>query len=475
LVLVVLQPAKSGRFIHLLPYGHGAILIGYLIISTLVIAFPVAMELRRPNPNMLEPVLLFNYGFFASYFFKGMLIEWNPELFITYPNFWTWPDDLLPYFLISWAALCLFNIGYYAWPRSNFPNAAPATFPSANYRLLFLLLIIVSTLSALQIATRISFDYSSLLHSVEAWEQYRHDVMFTWLDGGYAFVGPLFVGFFHLSYEVYARPYGLRAERLVALLLTIFVFIVIGGRALLLSWVISLVLYRSIWIKPISLRTQAIVLVALPLVGGVLGILQKITTVGKTALEQEFPVNIFFRLSSSYEQFENLVNMLNTRVDFDWGYSIFEDVVLTYIPRFIIPFKPIDYGFMRVQTVLFGDIWSVARDSTYPVGSLAELYFNFGYPGIMIGMLALGAILFALRRAAFRNPRFIAPLCAMGGMFLAPHRWYGCVLLALAIYLGLTLVNAALVWFFELMGQSTEAAAHSCPLDRTASPCQDRS
>jgi hypothetical protein len=421
----------------------------------LVIALPVLLELRKARLNLLEPVLLFNFGFFASYCFKGLLIKWDADLFITYPERWTDPPDLFPYFLISWAAILMFNIGYYLRPSAFSVTPREKTVgSSANYRLLFLMLIILSVLSAVNIISRIDFDFSSLLYSVDAWEGLRASVMFAWLDGGYAYILPLYVGFFHLAYEIHARP-GRRAERWAAAVLTLFVMMIIGGRAYMLAWILSLVIYRSIWVKEIQLWKQAAGLSILVVAGGALGILQKITTVGAKALEYDFPINLFYRLSSSYEQFENLVNMLNAQFSLDWGYSIFQDIFVTYAPRFLFPSKPLDYGFMRVQTILFDDIWSVSRDTTYPVGSLAELYFNLGYAGIFVGMLILGAIVSWLRAVAFRNnPNYVATFCMLGASFLAPHRWYGCVLLTLFVYLGLETLNSLLVWFSKAIGKS---------------------
>ncbi|MBW7970298.1 hypothetical protein [Bradyrhizobium sp. BR 10289] len=431
-----------------------------LLISLIVVAIPLLLELRKPQPNLLEPVLLFNYGFFASYFLKGILLGWQPLTFVTYPDRWSHPSDLTFYFIICWMALTVFNVGYYFCPAPSRRTAAATLVPPSTYRLFYLLLIVVSASSSLVIISRIDFNMRSLLYSFAAWEDFRAAVALNWLEGGWAFIGPIFVGLFHLGYEVHARPHGLVAERIVSAALTFLVLLVVGSRALLLTWLLSLVLYRSIWIKPISLRVQGGLLVALPLVGGALGIIQKITTVGAESLEYPFPVNILYRLSSSYEQFENLVNFLHSHFEFDWGRSIAEDVFLTFAPRFLLPMKPLDYGFMRAQNVLFGDWWEISRATSYPVGSLAELYFNFGYAGIVLGMLALGALLFRLRWAAVRNPLYIAPFCAIGANFIAPHRWYGDVLMSLGLYLVVGVFNSHAANLFANISRFNNVAPH---------------
>jgi hypothetical protein len=273
--------------------------------------------------------------------------------------------------------------------------------------------------------------------------------MFYWLVNGYVFIGPLHVWFFHLSYEYAARPYGLRAERIVVAAMTIFVLLVMGGRAYFLAWLVGLALFAAAEGR-FSFYRQVVLLTALPLAGGLLGIYQKISSVGKDALRLGFPENVFYRLSSSYDQFEHLVNMLNYPIaKFDWGYSIIEDVFITYVPRFIIPWKPVDYGYIRAQNLFFGDIWSVAKDTTYPVGSLAELYFNFDMPGITLGMAFLGIVLALLRRWAFYDPRLMSVFCAIGALCITPHRWYGVILLNLYVYL---IVTLCAVLFAKVLG-----------------------
>ncbi|OMI00268.1 hypothetical protein BSN85_34955 [Bradyrhizobium brasilense] len=429
-----------------------------LIISLLVLSIPILLELRKRQPNLFEPILLFNYGFFASYFLKGMLIEWRPDLFITYPDRWSAPADLTPYFIISWFALTAFNLGYYYCPTPFSGGATRAITPSSHHRIGYLLLILVSVASSLSIVLRIKFDLASLLYSVAAWEDFRSEVMLSWLDGGFAFIGPIFVGFFHLGYEVHARPHGLAAERFVVAVLTAMVMLIIGSRALLLTWILSLLLYRIIWVKPMPVRLQGALLAAFPLAGGALGIIQKITTVGADSLQYPFPLNIFYRLSSSYEQFENLINIMHARFQFDWGRSIFEDVFLTFLPRALYASKPIDYGFMRAQNLLFGDWWEISRATTYPVGIVAELYFNFGYPGIFIGMLALGALLYLLRWVARTNALFIAPFCAIGASFLGPQRWYGAILMTLGVYLAIGVLCSLIGAFLDHLSDRIASA-----------------
>jgi hypothetical protein len=424
----------------------------YLCVSILACGLPlVAIELRRPHPNLLEPIVLANLGFFGSYFFKGLLIQFDRDLFVTYPLQWANPGSLLPYFAISWLALLCLNIGYYA-NCGSLGVSSPQKSIDGNARYLYLGLVLISVVSTLDIVLRINFYFPSLLYSAAAWEQFRFDVTRTWLDGGVAFLFPIYIGFFHISYEISARQSAPVWERTLIALAAIFVQIVIGSRALLLTWVLALLIFRSIWISPIAPRRQAIILSLFPLIGGAMGILQKITTEGAKSLQLEFPLNIFYRLSSSYEQFETMIDIINSKFPFDHGYSIFEDVFLTYLPRNIFAFKPIDLGFLRAQNVVFGDFWAIDRGTTYPVGILGELYFNFGYLGIFLGMLFFGAILGWLRRIAVRDPNYIATFCMIGATLLAPQRFYGQVLLVIILYLGAVTMNKLLMSFVGRSG-----------------------
>ncbi len=46
----------------------------YLLLSVAVLMMPLLHEFKKYNPVLVEPVIIFNFGFFASYFFKAMLI-----------------------------------------------------------------------------------------------------------------------------------------------------------------------------------------------------------------------------------------------------------------------------------------------------------------------------------------------------------------------------------------------------------------
>lgn len=420
----------------------------YLLLSLMVVMLPILHELMKRNPILVEPVILFNFGFFASYFLKAILIATNPEIYVTYQDRWVNPPTLLWYFLVSLVGLISFNFGYFYSARGSVIVCSQRDSVTSFHRMLPLLAIILSFASSISIISNISFDFASLLYSLEAWETFRNLVMRVWLEGGALFLLPVYIGFFHIAYEVYATQSVSRLERLCVLLMAIFIIFVLGSRAILLTWALSFVIYFALWKRKMSLRKQFTFLALLAPVGAILGIAQKITTEGAASQELGFPFNLFHRLSSSYEQFENLVNMINAKFNFDFGKSIFEDVFVTYLPRLLFDSKPVDYGFMRVQTVLFADFWEVDRGTTYPVGMLAELYFNFWYIGIVLGMFLLGVIVAKLRRLALYDAKYVPVFCAIGALFIAPLRTYGTLLLMIFLYLAFVVFNDLFVRAF---------------------------
>jgi hypothetical protein len=265
-------------------------------------------------------------------------------------------------------------------------------------------------------------------------------VINNWADASYLYVLPVYVAFFHLCVLTNATLTHLQRAVLFALVLT--TLIVLGSRALVLSWVISLLVFREKSTRPLSNKTKWIILATISAGGVVLGLIQKITTTTVKAQDLQFPFNLFRQLQTSYEQFENLVNLLNTKFTFDFGLSIFEDVFITYLPRFLFPWKPVDLGFIRAQNVLFyDDFWSIDRGSTYPIGIIGELYFNFWYIGICSGMMYLGWLLRRLEVQAWRDISYLPVVCTMAGTFLAPHRTYGTLLMSIAMFSAFVFIN----------------------------------
>jgi hypothetical protein len=295
---------------------------------------------------------------------------------------------------------------------------------------------------ALVVLTGISAWFSSIQFA----QDLRTTMMGAWAAHPLFYNFPVWAGFFALaavhSHLALQRSPGKEAPPkgpLVIVVILTFSAIslaLLGSRALFLSFLLSLLLYRHYYFRPLRPWMQAFLLVTLVLVGGYFGIIQKIdTVVGKTAQELPFPYNIAYRLSSSYEQFENLLNVINLNPPLEWGRTFIEDIFVPFIPRSVWPEKPLVYGMLRAQNVLFEDYWHESTDTTYPIGILAELYLNFGMVGIFGGMFGIGAVLARMRVAATMESPYAAILCVLAGTFISPQRTFGSILMSICLYM----------------------------------------
>lgn len=400
----------------------------------------------KSNINPLSPVVLFNVGFFYSYFFSGFLLQFDLPNFLIYPGIWKNPNEPLElYFLPAWLGIISFNIGYCLSRKHDHSRhikwkiKSNNEFPKAQ-AVLPLILLALAVFSSIGIFTSTGVSIYDLIFNPEGWEQLRDQAMRNWSGENYLYLLPVYIGFFHLCVLTYLRPR--RKQSFMLFFFVLIALLILGSRALLLSWIVSLLIFYDLLQKKISTFKKYIYLGAIVAFGAIFGILQKLTTDGAIAQTLPFPLNLFRRLQTSYEQFENLVNVINSNFSFDFGRSILEDVFLTYMPRAIFPWKPADVGYLRAQNLLFyNDFWSIDRGTTYPVGIIAELYFNFWYVGIIFGMLALGVILYRLEKKARSDFSYLPALCAMGGIFLSPHRYFGPLLLTLTLFIGFIFVN----------------------------------
>jgi hypothetical protein len=90
------------------------------------------------------------------------------------------------------------------------------------------------------------------------------------------------------------------------------------------------------------------------------------------------------------EMFQETIKKTN---HYELGSSWVEDVFYTYLPRVIFPEKPIKYGVFRVQDEVVPELTpeSGTFTSSYPIGAWGESYINFGLPGVLLTIFALGA------------------------------------------------------------------------------------
>lgn len=415
-----------------------------LAITLLLAAIPFCLSLSKGRPDLLGAGVIFAFGYSASYGLKGWLIAHDP-IYITYPDRYAGDDYLWPAFFCSWISLIAFYTGLYNRPeghrRSSKPLLCLGPCERRLARRISILAVILGAASMFWLV--VSLDTSPLTHflSVEAWGRFRDDLMLAWTDPANKafFYLPIWAGFFCLTVLALSpsRPTKIsKSMDFATVALTLLTLILFGGRAYLLSFVIGLLILRHEFTRRISFSLQLGLLASAVLVGGYLGIVQKShTDVGVAAGSMEFPKNVIYRLSSSYEQFETLADVLASNAPLDLGRSIAEDVLVTYAPRTFWESKPTVFGYIRGQQIIFPDYWeALGGASTYPIGVLGELYFNFWYLGPIAGLWFLGWMMARIwRNAVTYGNTYIPIYCFVTANFLAPHRWFGSVLLSVIL------------------------------------------
>jgi len=428
-------------------------------ITILLALIPVGISLWKGKLDFFSPASIFAFGFSASYGMKASLLSLDSPIWITYADKTHDLSFLGAGFVIVCGALLAFYVGYYGAPLPSiaFPRLSLSRFDAKVIRNLSNLFVILGVLSVSMLMYLIRIDLTRLFN-IEFWSETRTAAMLAWETNALLFQFPVWIGFFALvsihSTSHLLKLQGERPSKRPSVWLPVvapaLVLAALGSRAMLLAFFLSLFLYRHYYVKRIGTVMQVTLLMVIVLLGAYFGIIQKIDqTIGKAALELPFPTNVFFRLSSSYEQFETFLATVKVAPPLQWGSTFFEDLFYTYIPRAIWPEKPRAFGFLRAQNVVFLHYWEGSRATTYPIGVVGELYLNFGYVGIFGGLLFLGALLRTIGRLAERESSlYPAIFVIMVATFLAPHRTFGTQLLALMlclVFCGSALVLSVIV------------------------------
>ena len=169
--------------------------------------------------------------------------------------------------------------------------------------------------------------------------------------------------------------------------------------------------------------------------GGILGLL--------LTSEAISPYQIVKRLSGTFDAFDHLAVTLVRTEHIHFGKTILEDLVLTYLPRSLFPWKPIVYGYVRLQEELMPGIYQdYSQRATFPIGLVAEGYANLRIVGVVVLPAIVGVLLRALHERAKRDKGIYAVLLGitMGGI-LGVIRGFGSFLVG-------TLMLVLIAWIF---------------------------
>ena len=163
---------------------------------------------------------------------------------------------------------------------------------------------------------------------------------------------------------------------------------VLGSRQLAIVTVVQLLVVYHLLHRPV--RTSAAVAGGLALgAGGVAFI--SLRNTGSIRFD---PVEWVGFAAKTFDGFNFLVTGL-ARIDgFLWGRSLAEDVIWTYLPRFLYPEKPLSYGIVTAQDAIVpGLSETTSNAATFPPGLLAEGYVNLGIIGLLLLPMATGLLL----------------------------------------------------------------------------------
>lgn len=156
-----------------------------------------------------------------------------------------------------------------------------------------------------------------------------------------------------------------------------------------------------------------------------------------------------------------------SKVPFQGGWTI-GYIALSYVPRIVWADKP-DMTTGQWVTDHFGGGPHI-RSSTAPTW-MGELYFNFGWPGIVIGMLFMGAFTRALHELLFmKDATLPAQILAVVVLFAFPQSLQAALLGAVNAVFFAAIPLAAAHWAVRLLGGAplaspTREAPHDFAID----------
>lgn len=160
--------------------------------------------------------------------------------------------------------------------------------------------------------------------------------------------------------------------------------------------------------EPAPRKAMAVAAVSLVLFGSMLALRRGKSDLG--GIQREAGVQGLLETTVGGRHFLDLtktahiIEAVPREVDYQYGRTLVTWLVAP-IPRVLWPGKP-RIGAGGDLTGIFGTVWT----SGVPPGIVGELYLNFGLPGVLVGMLAIGLLLrslYATFQPHFPEPAFV--------------------------------------------------------------------
>jgi len=390
----------------------------FFILASLCMALPVIHSFQQKRvPDFFEPVWVFAGVYTVAYGYKAVLILVAPKEFVAIPEYFIFDEVAIDQaFFLSLLGLLSFYGGYYSRSHAIVQRWLPRyDTPEYNARRLRVGSLIgvwwaVAAFLFLVATTGIDLRGHDSFFAAEA----RNRFMAAFLGRGPLFLPITMLSLFVLTQLCIAVKTKTRADLTIFVLAFVsaeIIYAFVGGRLPFLTPIVGALVVWHYTVRPITLPTQGMFLLGILAAGGILGLL--------LTAEAISPYQIVKRLSGTFDAFDHLTVTLIRTEHVHFGQTILEDLFLTYLPRSVFPWKPIVYGYVRLQEELMPGIYqSYNQKATFPIGLIAEGYANLHIAGVVALPALVGVLLRTLHERAKRYKGIDAVLLGitMGGI-----------------------------------------------------------
>ncbi|WP_161966105.1 hypothetical protein [Steroidobacter cummioxidans] len=358
-----------------------------LFINTVLTGAAVGLVQWR-SPNHLHLLSLLLVSLWVAYPFKCALLLFDPEGFMTFPHDVDQFNYLFVnvYYFVNMLACMTAVLLFLPREQRDFTERTRALHPT--FWLLAISAILIIAYWGIYVEYYLDF---SLVKNELRRKSLEAQV-------GYGWITVLMLWGLPLVYFTLRSNANLlfRAAAVGAFLS---VLLVVGSRAYLLG----ALLLACVAAIGFSAVRACIVLGALGVAASVIGMLswrEDNEFLFLFALRRFMQTYDGFDLFAAYLQIQDGQPLL-------WGKTIFEDIFITYIPRFLWESKPFLFGSNAVVAAMFPDLSDTeGLMATFPSGFLLEQYANFSFFGVLL-MFMLFALLSRFPRPVGFKSRFI--------------------------------------------------------------------
>lgn len=339
-------------------------LVAVFVLNLLLTACAIALVQRR-SPGHLHLLSMVLVSLFVAYPFKCLLVSSDPWGFMTFEH----DPDPFNYLFINIfyfvnVLACMLAVTFFM-PRAE-RNARFGT--EVGFHPTFWLL---SMSVVLIVAYReLYFDYFLDFSLVK--NELRRKSLEAQVGAGWITV--LMLGGLPLVYFT-IRSRAPLLMRGLAVGLFVSVLLVVGSR----QYLLGSVLLASVALMGFSPVRALTVLGGLAAAASLIGM-------ASWHEDQGFILTMALeRFMHTYDGFDLFAAYLQSSHRLLWGSTIFEDIVITYIPRFLWPGKPFLFGSNELVASMYPDLSDTeSLVATFPSGFFLEQYANFSYFGVLL-------------------------------------------------------------------------------------------